>query len=139
MLKRTHYSTSTWRSCCGSSVAGHGWSQDAAPASDTPAPATAPAAGDDLAVEQARLADRFERLEEVLSQLAELSAATDPNRARILREAIAQSREQDIDVRFESIVKLLEDERLSAATNNQTELHSELDALLDAALESRSR
>ena len=44
---------------------------------------------------------------------------SDPNRARLLRQAIAQSREQDINVRFESIVKLLEDERLSAATNNQ--------------------
>src|SRR5262245_37344531 len=82
-------------------------------ASDSPASSAAtasPAAGDELAIEQARLADRYKRLEEILSQLAELSAATDPNRARILRQAIAQSREQDINVRFESIVKLLEDE-----------------------------
>ena len=53
------------------------------------------AAGDDLSVEQARLADRFERLETVLARLAELSASTDPRRARLLREAIAKSREQD--------------------------------------------
>ena len=94
----------------------------------------APAAGDDLSVEQARLADRYDRLEQVVGRLAELSASTDPRRARLLRDAIAQSREQDVNVRFESIVKLLEDERLSAAANNQTELRSELDALLSLLL-----
>ena len=41
-------------------------------------PSEAPAAGDDLAVDQARLADRFERLEVVIGRLAELSASTDP-------------------------------------------------------------
>jgi hypothetical protein len=89
-----------------------------------------PAAGDDLSVEQARLADRFDRLEQVVGRLAELSASTDPRRARLLREAIARSREQDINVRFESIVKLLEDERLSAANDNQSDLQKELDSLL---------
>ena len=88
------------------------------------------AAGDQLSVDQARLADRFKRLEEVVGRLAELSASTDPRRAKLLREAIAQSREQDINVRFESIVKLLQDERLSAAATNQTDLQKELDALL---------
>ena len=88
----------------------------------------------ELSVEQARLADRFKRLEEVVGRLAELSASTDPRRAKLLREAIAQSREQDINVRFESIVKLLQDERLSAASTNQTELQKELDGLLTLLL-----
>ncbi len=95
----------------------------------------APAAGDAaLSVEQGRLADRFKRLEEVLARLAELSASSDPRRARLLREAIAQSREQDINVRFDAIVSLLENERLSAAAQNQTELHKELDSLLNLLL-----
>ena len=106
-------------------------SQEAPAESETsPTEAATPAASDELSVEQARLADRFKRLEEVVGRLAELSASNDPRRARLLREAIAQSREQDINVRFESIVKLLEDERLSAAATNQTELQKELDALL---------
>jgi hypothetical protein len=96
--------------------------------------ATAPIAGGQLSVEQARLADRFKQLEEVLGRLAEFSASTDPRRAKLLRDAIAQSREQDINVRFESIVKLLEDERLSAAATNQTELQQELEALLNSLL-----
>ncbi len=95
----------------------------------------APAVGDAaLTVEQGRLADRYKRLEEVLGRLAELSASTDPRRARLLREAIAQSREQDINVRFEAIVGLLENERLSAASKNQTELQNELDLLLTLLL-----
>jgi len=93
-----------------------------------------PAAGDELSVEQARVADRFERLETVLARLAELSAGTDPRRAKVLREAIGRSREQALDERFEAIVSLLEDERLSAATGRQTELQKELDDLLTLLL-----
>lgn len=93
-----------------------------------------PKAGDELSVDQARLADRFERLETVLARLAELSASTDPRRAKLLREAIAKSREQGLDQRFESIVELLEDERLSAASGRQVELQQELDELLSLLL-----
>jgi len=95
---------------------------------------TIPAAAAELSIEQARLADRFKRLEEVLGRLAELSTSTDPRRAKLLREAIALSREQDINLRFSTIVKLLEEERLSAAANNQGELQKELDALLTLLL-----
>jgi hypothetical protein len=114
--------------------------QFAIPFSSTAQEAAAPdkAAGQppaaDLSVDQARLADRFKRLEEVIGRLAELSAATDPRRADLLRQAIAQSREQDLSVRFEAIVKLLESERLSPAASNQTELQKELDALLNLLL-----
>ncbi len=93
-------------------------------------PLAKPVAADDLSVEQARLADRYKRLEEVIGRLAELSASNDPRRAKLLREAIASSREQDVNSRFESIVKLLQDERLSAAATNQAELQKELDSLL---------
>jgi hypothetical protein len=107
-----------------------GWSQEV-PVRQPPAVGSAtPGASDELSVEQARLADRYKRLEDVVGRLAELSASTDPRRARLLREAIAQSREQDINVRFAKIVSFLEEERLSAAASNQTELQQELDALL---------
>jgi hypothetical protein len=105
-----------------------------APDNSKPAGKAKSPAADQLSVEQARLADRFKRLEEVIGRLAELSAPTDPRRAKLLREAIAQSREQDVNTRFESIVKLLQDERLSAAATNQTELQKELDGLLGLLL-----
>src|SRR5262249_52125177 len=101
---------------------------------DKPADKSKSPGADQLSVEQARLADRFKRLEEVIGRLAELSASSDPRRAKLLREAIAQSREQDVNTRFESIVKLLQDERLSAASTNQTELQKELDSLLTLLL-----
>jgi len=91
-------------------------------------------AAPDLSVDQARLADRFKRLEQVIGRLAELSAGSDPRRAELLRQAISQSREQDLNLRFESVVKLLEAERLAVAATNQTELQSELDALLNLLL-----
>jgi len=100
------------------------WIAHEASAQDTPA------AGNELSVDQARLADRFERLETVLARLAELSASTDPRRAKLLREAIAKSRDQALEQRFETIVSLLEDERLSAAAGRQTELQGQLDELL---------
>jgi hypothetical protein len=104
--------------------------QPAKAPSTAPAGKSTPAASDQLSVDQGRLADRFKRLEEVIGRLAELSASSDPRRAKLLREAIAQSREQDINTRFESIVKLLQDERLAVASTNQTELQKELDSLL---------
>jgi hypothetical protein len=111
-------------------------SPPAASTPDKPKPAgkTKSPAADQLSVDEARLADRFKRLEEVIGRLAELSAPTDPRRAKLLREAIAQSREQDVNTRFESIVKLLQDERLSAAATNQTELQKELDSILGLLL-----
>lgn len=118
------------RHACWYAAVATAWCVAAALAARSAVAEEAPAAGDDLSVEQARLADRFDRLEIVIGRLAELSAGTDPRRARLLREAIAQSREQDIQHRFETVVSLLEDERLAAAASNQTELRGELDSLL---------
>ena len=95
----------------------------ATPSADSPTDTPgSPVPASDISIEQARLADRYKRLEEVVGRLAELSASSDPRRAKLLRDAIAQSREQDINVRFESIVKLLQDERLSVAATNQSDL-----------------
>jgi hypothetical protein len=99
-----------------------------------PAPSGSSSGDDELSIEQARLADRFERLETVLGRLAELSASSDPKRAKLLREAVAKSREQDLQHRFETIVSLLENERLAAAANKQTDLQNELDGLLTMLL-----
>jgi hypothetical protein len=101
----------------------------------TSKPPVGKSSGDDeLSIEQARLADRFERLETVLGRLAELSASSDPKRAKLLRETVARSREQDLQHRFETIVSLLENERLAAAANKQTDLQNELDGLLTLLL-----
>jgi len=111
---------------------------DAQTASDS-TEVTKSAGAEELALVEGRLADRYRRLEQVMLRLAELSATTDPRRAAVLRRVVTQSKKQDISVRFESIVKLLEDERLATASQNQTTLNAELRALLDVLLkENRS-
>lgn len=97
-----------------------------------PAPDTAPSG---LSLEQERVAGRYERLEAVAARLAELAESSEPERAEQLRKAVRSSREKGIAERFDSIVALLESQRLSAAAQDQKELQSELEALLRLLLE----
>jgi hypothetical protein len=94
--------------------------------------ATAPSG---LSLEQQRLASRFERLEAVAARLAELAESSEPERAEQLRRTIKSSREKGLAERFHTIVELLESERLSAATRDQSELQAELERLLQVLLE----
>lgn len=103
------------------------------PAQQSPASTDAEAKAD-LPVEQAQLADRWDRLEQIAARLAELSASSDPHRADLLRKAIAQAREKELHLRFESIVDLLEKGRYTTATTNQEMLEAELQQLLELLL-----
>ena len=88
-------------------------------------------AEDKLAVEQQRIADKYEHLEDVLLRMAELTASTDPRRAALLRKAVAQSKERLVGVQFDRTVKLLDRGQLSRALENQQELNKDLRALLE--------
>lgn len=88
----------------------------------------------ELPTAQSELARQYERLEATAARLAELSEASDPGRAHQLREAIRVGREQDIQTRFDSIIELLQEERLAAAARNQQELARQLEGLLDVLL-----
>ncbi|NOY28823.1 MAG: hypothetical protein GXP28_01215, partial [Planctomycetes bacterium] len=89
----------------------------------------------DLATEESRIAERYNRLELLAGRLAELSRSTQPRRARLLRELVSKSREQDIAGRFDLIVKALEDDRLASASENQGQLRAELQKLLELLLQ----
>jgi hypothetical protein len=88
-----------------------------------------------LSLEQESLKNRFDRLEAVASRLAELAAASEPERAEQLRKTITASREQGIAEQFATIINLLEEEQVSAAARNQEQLHAQLEALLQVLLE----
>ena len=88
-----------------------------------------------LSLEQESLKNRFERLEAVATRLAELAAASEPERAEQLRRAITASREQGVAERFETIVDLLKQEQVSAAARDQEQLRAQLEALLQVLLE----
>jgi hypothetical protein len=103
------------------------------PASKQPQPAESKPSptADGLAVQEQQIADRYKHLEEVLLRMAELSAATDPRRAAMLKKAVAQSKDQLITVQFERLVGLLDKEQLSRAMENQGTLDKDLKAILE--------
>lgn len=102
--------------------------------------AQAEAAENPLTAEQRLVADRFRELEKLLLRMAELTAPTDPKRAALLRQAVAQSKQRDIDQQFQTLVELLKQERLAVVVKSQTEVHDDLRKLLELLLsEDRSK
>jgi len=87
-----------------------------------------------LAAEQAKLADAYSRLERDLESLAEqVDAAGDPDRAKLLRQAVAQSQEMQIERRMETLVRLLGSALIrdvDTAQNDQVEVKDDLQNLL---------
>lgn len=105
-----------------------------APKQDQPVqrvPVAQAAAADSLAVQEQQIAERYKHLEEVLLRMAELTAATDPRRAAMLKKAVTQSKDRLITVQFEQIVTLLDKEQLSRALENQGALDKDLKGLLE--------
>ena len=88
-----------------------------------------------LVSQERRLADRYDRLELLAGRLAELSRSTQPRRARLLRELIAKSREQDIAGRFDAIIGELQKDSLGTALSGQQELQGDLQKLLELLLQ----
>ena len=55
-----------------------------------------------LALQQQQVEARFQHLQEVLLRMAELTVATDPRRAALLKKTVAQSEDRLIGVQFET-------------------------------------
>ena len=106
----------------------------AAHAQQAPVDAAAGAEAD-LEASQARLSDRFERLELSIARLAELSGSTQPRRAAILRQLVAQSRDRDVAGQFDKAVSALGQQSYSSAIDSQTTLEGELQNLLELLLQ----
>jgi hypothetical protein len=87
-----------------------------------------------LSAEQQLIAEKYRRLEQTLARMKELSAATDPHRAALLEKAYKQSKDELIDVQFESIVTLLKSDQIAGSLKKQTELEQDLKVLLELLL-----
>jgi hypothetical protein len=110
------------------------------PAGEASKAALKDAATGGLVTRQQQVADKFIELERLLLRMAELSANSDPRRAKLLRQAVAQSKERAIDQQFDELVTLLRQERLSSVVKNQGEVQGELVKLLELLLsEDRSK
>ncbi|WP_231743697.1 putative sodium/potassium/calcium exchanger [Stieleria neptunia] len=68
---------------------------------------------------QAGVADRYQRLEELLLRLADVEAAENPDRAALLRQAAKQSREKFVLQQLRNASEALRNEKFSDAVNNQ--------------------
>lgn len=95
----------------------------------------APAAGDKLDAVEARLAERYDRLEILAGRLAELSGATQPRRAELLRQLVAAGRQRNVPGQFDEIIAALGDGSYSTAVDGQTRLQADLEKLLDLLLQ----
>jgi hypothetical protein len=123
-------------------LAGHVWAETEAPAlGNTPSGETAPAEEVvPLAAEERQVLDRFSELEKKLLRMAELTAATDPHRASLLRKAVAQSKQQGIESQLSQLVELLGQDRLAPAVKSQAAVGQDLTRLLELLLsEDRSK
>ncbi|WP_233148660.1 hypothetical protein [Rhodopirellula sp. MGV] len=73
----------------------------------------------DLASRQNGVADRYQRLEELLLRLADVEAAENPERAALLRRAAKESREKFVLQQLRTASDSLRNEKYSDAINNQ--------------------
>lgn len=87
-----------------------------------------------LSLEQEQIAERYRRFEELLLRMAELTAAEDPDRAALLRQTVARSKERLVGMQFERIIELLGADRLSNAVTQQGDVMQDLKSLLDLLL-----
>lgn len=114
------------------------------PAASAPQAAAEPAAEpdslDELSLAEEQIRAKYQRFEQVLLRMSELTAASDPRRAALLRKAVGQSKEKLIGLQLERLVEVLKQERLANAVAQQTELEQDLAGLLELLLtEQRSQ
>ncbi len=93
-----------------------------------------------LADRQRQVAKDYEKLEQVLLRMSELSAASDPSRAALVMKAVAESKERLIGVQFASLVDQLSKDELAKVLEGQEKLVGDLGELLELLLsENRSK
>ncbi|HVA45731.1 MAG TPA: hypothetical protein VNH11_05025 [Pirellulales bacterium] len=88
----------------------------------------------ELPLSQEQVLRKYQRFEEVLLRMSELTAASDPKRAALLRKAVGQSKDKLIGVQFDRLVDLLKRDQLATAVTNQKEVEGDLKQLLDLLL-----
>ena len=87
-----------------------------------------------LAGDQARVAKRYEELQQAILKMAEVTSGTDPRRAALLRQAYTRSTELAIEQKFDGLVELLEKDQLYQASKDQSQLQRDLAAVLELLL-----
>ncbi len=97
-------------------------------------PAAKAAAEDELALSEEQIRAKYQDFERVLLRMSELTAASDPKRAALLRKAVGESKDKLIALQFERLVDALKKDRLANAVTQQTTLEEDLAGLLELLL-----
>ena len=84
----------------------------------------------DLKNGQMSISGRYARFEKMLTQMADIMARQDPERADLLRRALGRGREDLLREKIEDAVGLLSDGDLGAASEKQQEIVASLQSLL---------
>lgn len=100
-------------------------------AQDSPISPAPEAGGTTLAEREASLANRYRNLERSLLRLADLMAASDPQRAALLRSAFEKSSTLGVGERLEVIASLLEEGQFIEARSEQTDTLSRMRQILE--------
>ncbi|MGH7194096.1 MAG: hypothetical protein ACREJM_11295, partial [Candidatus Saccharimonadales bacterium] len=105
----------------------------AAPAAtDGVAPSESPAG--DLALSQEQVERKYRRFEQVLLRMSEMTSATDPKRAALLRKAVARGKDKEIGTQIAQLVDLLKRDQLAGAAGRQQTVEQDLAQLLELLL-----
>ncbi len=83
-----------------------------------------------LSLDQQRIQILYKELQEKLLKLADITEASDPQRAELLRKAFKQGSEKRIEERLAALVKTIGSEQFGLATREQKGVKDDLDALL---------
>ncbi len=93
-----------------------------------------------LSQRQAGVAERYQRLEELLLRLADMETAENPERTALLRRAARQSRDKFVLQKLRTATESLRTEEFQKAVENQESANEELAALLTLLMsEDRSK
>jgi hypothetical protein len=91
-----------------------------------------------LPEKQRSVSDRYAQLEQIILRMSEVSAATNPKRAELLRKVLSASKDRLVSPRLDDVVRTLEQKRLTDAISAQTGIEKDLLDLLKL-LESENR
>ena len=103
-------------------------------AGESPPNTTDPNEMEKLATVQGKLSAKYTRLETLMLRAAEFDAGNNPRRSALLRQALAQSKDKHVRLQFETLVELLNQNKLSPALENQNQVVQDLKSLLDLLL-----
>ncbi len=99
-----------------------------------PSPKSQPTEADELALDQSKLADRYERVEKLILRMAEFDQADNPRRSELLKNAFALAKDRDIQLQMDAASRMLEQQKLQRAIDEQEQVRRDMQALLELLL-----